>query len=464
MAPPLRRSLFSLPPALRTSLYQQQQQQQSRSFSASAPRKSPLADALLYCPTLLLDTLHTGKALLTSNLYIDPNLKTGLPWHTAIPLSAILVRTLLVYHLSALPARKAAITRTNLAPLSHAKFRSEYAAYRSSLAESHIAAAEAGERVSRPRLLLSNLKMNIMRPWMSLRTSHKMGKEFGAPVWSWWRSPINLGVLIAMTEAVRVKCGAREGLLNLLIKPIDRHVDPETARRAAMTPDEIMVERLEAAYAAKQAGRTPPENIVQGEEMLLGEEESITSSWGDLSSSDQLPALNTNIYASKLDPSLKTEGMAWFPDLTVADSTLLLPLALSGTMALTVLLRPRTNPPPLVRKKSEKKPERKPERKPTKQQDETIPDDPVAALAALPAPKSPMDYLSTSQKFGLSLSLLFFFAAMKLPVAVLLYLTTSLGFGWLQSRWLDLRYPLPEVVTACRRPVRVKVRKEFRDA
>lgn len=259
---------------------------------------------------------------------------------------------------------------------------------------------------------------------------------------------MNLGVLITMTEAVRVKCGAREGLLNVLLKPVDRHVDPETARRAAMTPDEIMVERLEGAYAKKQqAGNA----AVEGE---MAMEDTI----GDVATTtaDHLPTLNTNMYASKIDPTLKTEGLAWFPDLTVADSTLILPLALSTTMALTVLLRPKTNPAPIRPPPTVKKPQ--------KQQQEGTPEDTVAALAALPPMNSPLDLLSTSQKFGLTLSVFFFFAAMKLPVAVLLYLMTSLGFGWAQSRWLDLRYPLPEVVRACRRPVRVKVRKEFRDA
>lgn len=272
-------------------------------------------------------------------------------------------------------------------------------------------------------------------------------------MFSWWRSPINLGVLIAMTEAVRVKCGAREGLLSFLIKPIDRHVDAETARRAAMTPDEIMVERLEAAYAVKQeaaaARTTQQQPTLDGQE---GGQEIL-----DEVLSDKLPALNTNQYATLQDPTLRTEGLAWFPDLTVPDTTLLLPLALSATMALTVLARPKTNPAPTSASHSKRTVSSSKELPVT-------PDNPLEALAALPKPKSLLDHLSTGQKIGLSLSFVFFFAALKLPVAVLLYLMPSMAMGWLQSRWLDLKYPLPEVVRACRRPVRVKVRKEFRDA
>ncbi|CZT25438.1 uncharacterized protein RCC_11170 [Ramularia collo-cygni] len=434
MPPLLRPSLYALPPSLRASLYQQHQQQQ-RSFSASAARKSPLSDALLYCPTLLLDVLHTG-----------------LPWHTAIPLSAILVRTLLVYHISALPARKAAITRVNLHPLSAARFRSEYISYRERAADEKIQDAANGRTISEPEMAIMAIRMKIMRGFMAVRSSHRTGKEYGAPAFTWWRSPVNFGVLIAMTEAVRVKCGAREGLLSFLAKSIDQHVDPETARRAAMTPDEILVERLEAAYAAKQqSAGTPAQPVMEGEEgMSFMDEESTSPALQDMAS-DQLPALNTNIYAGVQDPSLKTEGLAWFPDLTLADSTLLLPFGLSTAIALTVLTRPNPNPAPVIQ---------------TKKNENQTPkdDDPLAALAALPPQKSPLDKLSTGQKLGLSVSLVFFFVAAKLPAAVLLYLIPSTVCGWLQTRWLDMKYPLPQMVTPCVRPVRVKVRKEFRDA
>lgn len=261
---------------------------------------------------------------------------------------------------------------------------------------------------------------------------------------------MNLGVLIAMTEALRVKCGAREGLLSTIIRPFDSHVDAETARRAAMTPDEIMVERLEAANAAREAASKAQTGNEVGEPV------------GDTlqdTASAHLAPLNTNAYASLQDPTLKTEGLSWCPDLTLIDSTLILPVALASTMILNVMARPAEPHTPSSNSlsKSLQQEVKQPASK-------DMPDDPIAALQAHGAPRVFLSDLTFRQRMGLTLSLLFFFAALKLPVAVLLYLMPSIAFGWLQNRWLDLKYPLPEVVTACRRPVRMKVRKEFRNA
>lgn len=274
-------------------------------------------------------------------------------------------------------------------------------------------------------------------------------------MFSWWRSTVNLGSLITMTEAVRVKCGAREGLLSLLIKPIDRNVDPETARRAAMTWDEIMVERLEAAYAGKQAARTTttPQETSSSLDVTDTAGEFMSQAL-ETTAAEHLPALNTSSYAQLADPTLRTEGLSWFTDLTLADSTLMLPLALSATMAFSVLVRPK---PDALNSSMNLK------NKPSPQPDmNTV--SVVDALAAQPPPKSPLSTLTRSQRFGLSLSVIFFFAAAKLPVAVLLYLVPSMAFGWFQGRWLDLKYPMPAVVMPCKRPARLKVKKEFRDA
>lgn len=63
----------------------------------------------------------------------------------------------------------------------------------------------------------------------------------------------------------------------------------------------------------------------------------------------------------------------------------------------------------------------------------------------------------------MSFSIVLVAVVAKLPAAVLLYMVPSMVFTWLQGRWLDWKYPLPEVIKPCRRPVRIKVRKEFND-
>jgi inner membrane protein COX18 len=473
MPPSLRPSLLSLPPSLRTSLYRTQQ---TRSFSASqnlqsSPiqdailhyptllldtlKSSPIQDAILHYPTLLLDTLHsTGKshARLPPNTLSNP-LHSGLPWHTAIPLSALLVRGLLTYNLTALPARKSAIVRTNLIPLALSRTRTELSAYDQRLRIRNTIRAETN-RLGKLDVLLFRVKLLFMKYWLSIKSTHKTGKEFGAPALVFWRSALNLGVFVAMTEAVRVKCGAREGLLAVILSPfrtVTAEESAEAARRAGMSSEEILVERLQAAReASKTASTTGGEaaaldtpSVTEPSNLLLADATTTTTT-----TTTPLPPLNTNLYAPSLDPTLRTEGLSWCPDLTLADPTLTLPALLGFTMILRTLLRPNTNPP--------LPPRRLPSQK-------INPSDPMATLTALPPKQGLLDRLTRGQRIGMSFSIVLVAVVAKLPAAVLLYMVPSMVFTWLQGRWLDWKYPLPEVIKPCRRPVRIKVRKEFND-
>jgi inner membrane protein COX18 len=78
--------------------------------------------------------------------------------------------------------------------------------------------------------------------------------------------------------------------------------------------------------------------------------------------------------------------------------------------------------------------------------------------SAVPTKKPALGF---GQRLGLSFSLIFGIAATQFPAAVLLYLVPSMTMGWLQTRWLDVKYPIPGVVEPCKKPVRFKVRKEF---
>lgn len=59
-------------------------------------------------------------------------------------------------------------------------------------------------------------------------------------------------------------------------------------------------------------------------------------------------------------------------------------------------------------------------------------------------------------------SAIFFVGAMKMPVAILLYFIPSIAIGWLQSRWLDFKYPLPQHIQKCSRPMRFKAKRQWK--
>ncbi|EGP83150.1 unnamed protein product [Zymoseptoria tritici ST99CH_1A5] len=384
----LRRSLL-LPPAIRTSIYQSSLPHLRRHAStattheiptaasevaAAAPAINPFAESLMTIPSLLLDTLHA----------------TGLPWYAVLPLTALIVRGGLVYNFSTLPARRRAVLRRNLSPI-------------------------VGAHMRRTLIQRRIKKQPAFRPLLYFQTMIAMSRDFKIPLFN-VRSLLNFGVLIAMTETVRVKCGGREGVLSLITKPLTWLFSkkyPTVAAgsepmKMASSPDEILAERLFDAREAKAQA-------------------------AGLSSSDipieavHLEKLNTNPYAAYIEPSMRTEGLSFIPDLTLPDPTFTLPCLLTLTMAAGILLRRQ---PPL-----------------------TTPE--------VPTPDAKKQPLTNGQRLGLSVSLLFGLGATQFPAAVLLYLVPNMTIAWLQGRWLDVKYPIPGTVEPCRKPVRLKVRKDF---
>lgn len=407
----LKPSFFTLPPHLRTSAYQH-----TRPFSSTPPRRLTLVDLAIAAPTTLLNTLHTA----------------GLPWYATLPTTALLVRGLLVYYIAALPARRSARIQSHLVPLASA---------RSFL--SHIKkpppAQEAGVPKNAPPIWADKVNRQFRMFWKRWLELHMLGRAFGAPRFH-PRGFVNFGVLIAVTEAIRMKCGSREGLLPLVLGPVEaiaRQVDPERfpalapqpTTTTAGTAEEQLVQRMEQARVVGEDGVTTV----------------------DLS---QLrPEAVPSVYSAQLDPSLQTEGLSWCIDLTVPDPTFLLPTTLMLLMMANIVFRPtidnrnkRATPTTTLAPKS-------------------IQDASEEAKQTLQAPphQSVIDkYLppiTNFQRIGLVISMVFWAAMLKMPAAILLYFLPSLVVGWVQQRYLDWKVPVVAPIQACRRPLRLKVRK-----
>ncbi|KAK5127333.1 hypothetical protein LTR85_006672 [Meristemomyces frigidus] len=422
-----RASILTLPPHLRVAAYQQ-----SRSFSASAPRKLTLVDIAVAGPTALIDTLHSTA---------------GLPWYAVLPTAAILVRGMLVYYLSALPARRAAQVQSSLVPLASAR----------TLHKLNNPAAQQREQVLPAPL--KPLSRMIRAFWERNVELHRLGKQFGAPKFH-PRGVLNFGMLIAFTEAIRMKCNSREGLLPLVLSPFE-------AVARTLYPD-----RYPAAPVAPEASAEPDEEALQA--ATTADEDGMTSI--DLSRLRGAEEPSTHVYSAYFDPTLKDEGFSWCMDLTAPDPTLLLPTALALTMATNIIFRPtagrpKTSSPPPLASHATPTSTQLPVALPGAYDQHTT--TPITSTPGAPdAPPSPdprgvlakyLPPITNLQRIGLCITILFWFAALKMPAAILLYFVPSLIVGALQRRWLDRKVPVLPPVQPCRRPLRYKVRKEWVD-
>lgn len=133
-----------------------------------------------------------------------------------------------------------------------------------------------------PAFVVRDVQRRMNRKTTELHSRWKCG------VWREWLQILYLPVWLAVIEAVRGMSGANRGLLGLLA---DGAADVVPAISTPAVPAEATAELP-----------TTPE-----------------------------PALST-----AFEPSMATEGMLWFPDLTVADPVHVLPFVLSATLLLNI--------------------------------------------------------------------------------------------------------------------------------
>ena len=407
----LRSSLFTLPPNLRTSVYQQ-----SRCFSASPKPQADVASIIISGPIFLLDTLHA----------------VGLPWACVIPLSAALVRGVLVYRLITLPAQRFRPQQTHLMPLAVAR-------------TARLTQEEASgiRRMLPPLQSLANLIYSRFKLSRELRS---LSRKFGGP--PWWSAWLNFWVLITMAETVRIKSGSQEGLLSTLVSPIQwlgsklgitsptfSIVPPVVAPPPvlpSMSRDDMLVAKVESLHDAHLASNSGVATA--------------TSSAEEVVASSLAPAVHP--YA---DSTMHAEGFGWCTDLTLPDSTFILPtiffLTLVGNQLFTPAVGTATPASQML---------------PAGTDGELDPDSPAAKV--LSSPRRPLlPSMSMYQRVGLTFGIAFWYVSLQFPAAILLYLIPNNLIGMMQRRWLMLKYPVYQPIQSCRRPLRRKVLKMWTD-
>ncbi|CAK4027291.1 Hypothetical predicted protein [Lecanosticta acicola] len=462
----LRYRILQLPPTLRTSAYQSSIR--ASAYQPLSPARRNISTTVSQVPDKLLQAVTAPPTALLDAIHV-----LGLPWWAALPVTAVLVRGVLGYYLASLPNHKTTIIRSHLAPLSYLRARNRLVYWVNKATERQIGPLTRSDR--------RRLALYILSPINGFAQLWSVAKSCGVPLVT-WRSFFNFGMMITFLEAVRIKCGTREGLLSIIVSPLQSLWDSRTGKppavdpRASMSPEEIMAERLWEAREAQRAQQVQQAGSADSAGGL-----------GDPQAATDVPlsALDTNSYADLVDPSLKVEGLAWCRDLTLADSSYLLPLSMGAVIVASALLQPREPPKHgksgrgyagrETRAQEGRLESSAPSVKRSVDSASVKPANEVrAAMEAADklyaqTPRKGFganrffENLTTGQRVRLSVGFLFMFFASHLPAAVLLYLIPTIATGVVQSRWLNLRYPVPKAIQPCTRPLRERVRKEIPD-
>jgi inner membrane protein COX18 len=375
-------------------------QRSSRSFSTTASTRLNFTEIVAAPPLAVLNGLHA----------------VGIPWYAAIPTAAILIRGFFGYYFASAPARRRQQIRNNLVPLVSADI-----AY-------HLTKHTA----SRKPLQMVNTTL------FRLRRFQKFGAQFGAGLVA-FTSFVNFGTLIATAEAVRMKCGAREGLLSLLVSPFNwagRQIAPNLFPAPANVPDaaeihaQQLAERIERVHTARLQQAQEQDIGAGSTETTLSEQ---SRALDELFQSHQLPAppaLNTD--TPTFDATLQTEGFSWCTDLTAVDPYQILPGLVCVAMLSNVLLNPLSTPRPNYQARN------------------------------MPSPiKFLMTRYSRMQYVAVAFAGVLGMAMQHMPAAVALYILSSVLTGFAQRRWLDQTMPLHKPIMPCARRTRVRSKRKW---
>lgn len=406
---------------------------QSRPFSSTPSRKLSVFDVAVAGPNAVLSGIHS----------------LGIPWWAAIPLSAVFARGILGYYVGSKPDRKHVMTRTYLSPLINAKADIAKATkYREDV---HAA------RESRAGTLGKSLQAMLVEYRARWFAADQIAKPHGAPNIT-GRKFLNFGILIAFSETIRLKSGCSEGLLSLVLKPFEwvqgifsPESLPKPAESAVRTPAEILAEKLTAQQQVAETQQPAGTVTSRASEILSGQDVSGTAQ----ASATQIQSLSDRA-GQYFDPSMLTEGIGWIQNLGLPDSTGTLPSLLALTMLTSALLKPSTAKAAFAKKGEH-------------HEDTAADSDRPAASRALyhrsenliDRFKNGFDNVDLRKRFGVWLSILFAVVATNMPAAILLYFIPSIAIGFLQNRWLDMKYPLPQPIQKCQRPMRLKSRREW---
>jgi inner membrane protein COX18 len=211
----------------------------------------------------------------------------------------------------------------------------------------------------------------------------ELHRRWKCGVWREWLQILYLPVWLAVIEAIRGMCGATRGLLGLLADGAG-DVVPAIKNSADLTQETVVQSAPGEFLEVGQA--TLPTANVQSESAV----------------------------SATFEPSMVTEGMLWFPDLTVADPLHILPFVLSATLLLNVY---------------------------------------TVGRAGLPSGKEPL-WRERLKRILLTVALAAGPLTLKVPCAMILYWISSGVVGYVHNHLLDIWMPLQNSIRPSKPVVR----------
>ncbi|CAD0113609.1 unnamed protein product [Aureobasidium uvarum] len=348
-----------------------------------------LPDYVALMPVACLDSLHS----------------TGLPWFAAIPLSAVLIRSLLIYPLFQRPLREKLVARAQLQPLVDANMS--------------IVKRILYRRTSKGTQKSMAHKLNLtVNSW---RIRNRTQDAMSAHSRLYGHRLLMFLTTIVVSDGLRRMMGAKEGLLKFVLGPLDwtlswlvpsslTETSPGEAEVSVASPVFNPLTNTGLDGLSEHQGLSATE-IAQDATSGLAQEASI--------------AVAGHLNSAWFDPTLLTEGFSWCPDLTASDPTMLLPVVFSGTFLASIYFAPRIQGTVTGSKVDERA-------KPT-----------------------------NGQRIMMTVAMLSIIPALHMPTGLLLYFISNMVTNNLQSRWLTYTKPIHPAPTACKRPIRMQRFKEI---
>ncbi|CAD0097186.1 unnamed protein product [Aureobasidium vineae] len=353
-----------------------------------------LPDYVALMPVTCLDSLHS----------------IGLPWFAAIPLSAILIRSLLIYPLFQRPLREKLVARAQLQPLVDANMSiTKRILYRRTT---------KGTQKSMAHKL--NLTLESWRTRNRVRIAmFERSRLYGHRFFMFMTT-------IVVSDGLRRMMGAKEGLLKFVLGPLDWTLSwlvPSSLTETS--PGEAEVSPASpVSNPVTNTGLDDLDPWSTGVPQGLSATETAQDATSGLAQ-EASTAVAGHLNSAWFDPSLLTEGFSWCPDLTASDPTMVFPLIFSSTFFASIYFAPRIQG--------------------------TVTGSKVDERA-----KS-----TNGQRIMMTVAMLSIIPALHMPTGLLLYFISNMVTNNLQSRWLTYTKPIHPAPTACKRPVRMQRYKEI---
>ncbi|KAH0337696.1 hypothetical protein KCU81_g7973, partial [Aureobasidium melanogenum] len=336
---------------------------------------------------------------------------TGLPWFAAIPLSAVVIRSLVIYPVFQKPLRERLVDRAATQPL----------------VDAHMS------------IVRRKLDRTFRRdsPWRRINLAINAFHRRGHLAVTMFDRKFNFGhrtmmfmTTILASDGLRRIMGAKEGLLKFILGPLDWTVSwliPDAPKNQSSG------EAAEAVSANSSSNELPDQASIDATGVPTSAPDVLSSTEPAQDAAAELAqeassAVAGHVNSVWFDPTLLTGGFSWCSDLTAADPTLILPVIFSSTFFASIYFAPR-----------------------------------VQGTVTTTGSKSESERAKPTnmQRIMMTVAMFSIIPALQMPAGLLLYFISNMVTNNLQSRWLTYTKPIYPAPTACKRPVRMQRTKEI---